>query len=109
MFRNSKGSSGNTVLYCGAVMAMVSKRSESFDNNVFFDIEAKRTRSIEIKVISKRSKHVYITKRNIKAKRRKLILNCESSEANMLNGEKFIAKRSEPFFIKEFKYRRKGS
>jgi hypothetical protein len=36
------------------------KRSESFDNNVFFDIEAKRTRSIVGKFISKRSEHVYI-------------------------------------------------
>ncbi len=36
------------------------KRSESFDNDVFFDIEAKRTRSIVGKFISKRSEHVYI-------------------------------------------------
>ncbi len=38
----------------------LSKRSESFDNYVFFDIEAKRTRSIVRKFISKRSEHVYI-------------------------------------------------
>ncbi len=38
----------------------LSKRSESFDNYVFFDIEAKRTRSIVGKFISKRSEHVYI-------------------------------------------------
>jgi mRNA-degrading endonuclease HigB of HigAB toxin-antitoxin module len=36
------------------------KRSESFDNDVFFDIEAKRTRLIVGKFILKRSKHVYI-------------------------------------------------
>ncbi len=36
------------------------KRSESFDNDVFFDIEAKRTLSIVRKFISKRSEHVYI-------------------------------------------------
>jgi hypothetical protein len=36
------------------------KRSESFDNDVFCDIEAKRTRSIVGKFISKRSEHVYI-------------------------------------------------
>jgi hypothetical protein len=35
-------------------------RSESFDNDVFFDIEAKRTRLIVKKIISKRSEHVYI-------------------------------------------------
>ena len=36
------------------------KRSESFDNDVFFDIEAKRTPSIVGKFISKPSEHVYI-------------------------------------------------
>jgi hypothetical protein len=45
------------------LMAWISKRSEaieSFDTDVFFYIEAKRTRSIVWKLISKRSKHVYI-------------------------------------------------
>ena len=45
------------------LMAWISKRSEameSFDNDVFFYIEAKRTRSIVKKLISKRSEHVYI-------------------------------------------------
>jgi hypothetical protein len=36
------------------------KRSESFDNDVFFDNEAKRTRSIVGKFLSKRSEAVYI-------------------------------------------------
>ncbi len=36
------------------------KRSESFDNDVFFNIEAKRTRPIVGKFISKRSEDVYI-------------------------------------------------
>ena len=36
------------------------KRSEGFDNDVFFNIEAKRTRSIVRKFILKRSEHVYI-------------------------------------------------
>jgi hypothetical protein len=65
-------------------MAWISKRSEvieSFDNDVFFDIEAKRTRSIVRKFISKRSEHVFIKEFNIEAKRSKLMLNCESSEA----------------------------
>jgi hypothetical protein len=43
---------------------MEAKRSEakkkSFDNDVFFDIEGKQTRSIVGKFISKRSEHVYI-------------------------------------------------
>ncbi len=41
-------------------MSRLLKRSESFDNDVFFDIEAKRTHSIVGKIISKRSEHVYI-------------------------------------------------
>jgi hypothetical protein len=41
-------------------MSTLSKRSESFDNDVFFDIEVKRTRSIVQKFILKRSEHVYI-------------------------------------------------
>ncbi len=36
------------------------KANESFDNGVFFDIEAKRTRWTVGKFISKRSEHVYI-------------------------------------------------
>ncbi len=51
-------------------------------------IEAKRTRSIVWKFISKRSEHVYIQNLNIEAKRSKFILNCESSEANMLDCKK---------------------
>jgi hypothetical protein len=47
------------ILKCGTVK-MVSKRSESFDNDFFFDIEAKRTCSIVRKLISKQSELVYI-------------------------------------------------
>jgi hypothetical protein len=36
------------------------KRSETFDNDVSLDIEAKRTHSIVRKFISKRSEHVYL-------------------------------------------------
>ena len=84
------------------------KRRESFDNDVFFDIKAKRTRSIvgkfiskrsehvyikefknrskantsdSVKIYSKRSEHVYIQNLNIEAKQSKFILNCKSSEA----------------------------
>jgi hypothetical protein len=49
------------------------KRSEISDNDVFFDIEAKRTRSIVGKFISKRSEHVYIKNLKIKAKRTRSI------------------------------------
>ncbi len=38
--------------------ASETKASESFDNGVFFDIEAKRTSSIKRKLFSKRSEHI---------------------------------------------------
>jgi hypothetical protein len=41
-------------------MTRLPKRSEGFDNDVFFEMEAKRTRSIVGKFISKRSEHVFI-------------------------------------------------
>jgi hypothetical protein len=46
---------------------MVSKRSESFDNDFFFDFEAKRTCSIVRKLISKRSELVYIKEFNYRS------------------------------------------
>jgi hypothetical protein len=44
---------------------------------------------------------------NIEAKRSKLMLKCESSEAKRICSivEKIISKRSEPVYIEEFKYR----
>jgi hypothetical protein len=41
-------------------MTRLPKRSEGFDNDVFFEIEAKLTGWIDGKFISKRSEHVYI-------------------------------------------------
>jgi hypothetical protein len=38
--------------------ASETKANESFDNSVFFDIEAKRTPSLERKLFSKRSEHI---------------------------------------------------
>jgi hypothetical protein len=38
--------------------ASETKANESFDNSVFFDIEAKRTPSLEGKLFSKRSEHI---------------------------------------------------
>jgi hypothetical protein len=43
------------------------KRSESFDNDFLFDIEAKRTRSIVRKLISKRSELVDIKEFNYRS------------------------------------------
>ena len=44
---------------------------------------------------------------NIEAKRSKLMLNCESSEAKRISfiEEKIISKRSEHVYLEEFKYR----
>jgi hypothetical protein len=71
-----------------------SETIESFDSNVFFSI-------------SKRSEHVYIKELNIEAKRSKLMLNCESSEAKRTCSivEKIIWKRREHVHIVKFKYR----
>jgi hypothetical protein len=38
--------------------ASETKANESFDNGVFFDIEAKRTPSLESKLFLKRSEHI---------------------------------------------------
>ena len=50
---------------------------------------------------------MYIQNLNIEAKQSKFTLNCESSEAKRtcLIVKKFISKRSEHVYIKEFKYR----
>ncbi len=55
------------ILKRGTLMAMVATRSESFDNDFFFDIEAKRTRSIVRKLISKQSELVYIKEFNYRS------------------------------------------
>ena len=55
------------LLKCGTVIAMVSKRSESFDNDFFFDIEAKQTCSIVQQIILKRSELVYIKEFNYRS------------------------------------------
>ena len=48
-----------------------------------------------------------LKKLNIEAKRSKLVLNCESSEAKLTCSivEKIISKRSEHVYIEEFEYR----
>jgi hypothetical protein len=78
-------------------MTRVSKQSEIFDIEVFFDIEAKQTHLIVIKFISERSKHVYIEEFKIEAKRTRLIVL------------KFFPKQREHVYIKELKYRGEAS
>ncbi len=48
-----------------------------------------------------------LKKLNIEAKRSKLVINCESSEAKLTCSivEKIISKRSEHVYIEEFEYR----
>jgi hypothetical protein len=43
---------------CSNGNASETKANVSFDNGVFFDIEAKRTPSLESKLFSKRSEHI---------------------------------------------------
>jgi hypothetical protein len=69
------------------------KRSESFDNDVFFDIEAKRIRSIVGKFISKRSEHVYIKEFK------------NQSEANTLDSLKIYFEAKQTCLYSELKYR----
>jgi hypothetical protein len=47
--------------------ASETKANESFDNGVFFDIEAKRTPSLESKLFSKRSEHIRSNKNNFRS------------------------------------------
>ncbi len=44
--------------WCSNGNASETKANESFDNGVFFDIEAKRTPSIVTKLFSKRNEHI---------------------------------------------------
>ena len=74
-------------------MSRLSKRSKSFDNDVFFNIEAKRTRSKVGKFISKRRNMFILKNLKIEAKRTRSIVR------------KFISKRSEHVYIKELKNR----
>ncbi len=78
-------------------MVIEAKRSETFDNDVSFDIEAKRTHSIARKFISKRSEHVYIKEFK------------NRSEANTLDSLKIIWKRSEHVYINELKNQREAN
>ena len=71
------------------------KANESFDNGVFFDIEAKRTPSKVSKLFSKRSEHIRQNK------------NYFRSEANTFDRKKtvFKAKRTRPTLSKLFSKR----
>ena len=61
------------------------KANESFDNSVFFDIEAKRTPSLESKLFLKRSEHIRLNKNIFEAKQTHYI------------ERKLFSKRSERF------------
>jgi hypothetical protein len=74
-------------------MTRLPKRSEGFVNDVFFDIEAKRTRSIVGKFISKRSEHVYIEEFK------------NRSEANTFDSVKIYFEAKQTCVYSELKYR----
>jgi hypothetical protein len=89
-------------------MAWISKRSEaieSFDNDVFFNIESKRTYLIVENLFRSEANMFILKNLNIEAKRSKL--NCESSKVKRTCSivKKIITKRSEHVYIEEFKNR----
>ncbi len=54
----SAGIHNTSVVVCSNDNASETKANGSFDNSVFFDIEVKRTPSLENKLFSKRSEHI---------------------------------------------------
>ena len=89
--------------------ASETKANESFDNGVFFDIEAKRTPSTVRKLFSKRSEHIRQNKNYFRSEanmsdNKKIIFR---SEANTLDRKKIIfeAKRTRPSVSKLFSKR----
>ncbi len=74
-------------------MTRFPKRSEGFDNDIFFDIEVKRTHSVVGKFISKRSEYFYI--KEVKNR----------SEANTFNSVKIYFEAKQTSFYSELKFR----
>jgi hypothetical protein len=68
------------------LMRIQIRNSESFDNDVIFDIEAKRTPSIVSKLFLKRSEHIRQNK------------NYFRSEANMFNSKTTVFKAKANMF-----------
>ncbi len=67
------------------------KSNESFYNDVFFDIEVKRTPSIISKLFSKRSEHFWKNKKIFKAKlTRSIVRNYFKSEVNTSDNTQII-------------------
>ncbi len=84
------------------------KRSENFENYVFFDIEAMRTRSIVGKFISKRSEHVYTKDFKNRSEANtfdswKIYFEAKQTRSIVL---KSISKRSEHVILKNLKSKR---
>ncbi len=90
--------------------ASETKANESFDNGVFFYIEAKRTPSIVSKLFSKRRKHINDRIKIIFDTKwtRSIVRNCFQSEANTSNIKHIIleAKRTQYIERKLFSKRR---
>ncbi len=78
--------------------ASETKANESFDNGVFFDIEAKRTPSLVSKLFSKRSEHIIENENYFRSEAN--TFDCKTTvfkaKANMSDGKKIIfeAKRT---------------
>jgi hypothetical protein len=76
--------------------ASETKANESFENGVFFDIEAKRTPSIVRKLFSKRSEHIRKKKIIFEAKRTRSIARKLSKRSEHVRQyENYFSKGSE--------------
>ncbi len=81
------------IVQCSNGKASETKANESFDNGVFFDIEAKRTRSTVGKFFRSEANMFLLKNLKIEAKRTRSVVR------------KFISKQSEHVYVKELKNR----
>jgi hypothetical protein len=81
--------------------ASKTKANESFDNGVFFDIEAKRTPSIVSKLFLKRREHIRLTKNYFRSEANMFDSKTTvfKAEANMSDSKKIIFEAKRTHYI----------
>jgi len=79
--------------------ASETKANESFDNGVFFDIEAKRTPSIESKLFSKRSEHIRKNENYFQSEENTFDSKTTVIKANMSDSKKIILESKRTHYI----------
>ncbi len=81
--------------------ASETKANESFDNGVFFDIEAKRTPSIVSKLFSKRSEHIRKNENYFRSEANKFESKTTvfKAKANMSDSKKIIFEAKRTHYI----------